>query len=226
MDGMNREKWKSMTPQQKREHIWEYYKGYFIAAAIVLAVGAWFINYELNRVDPQMNVILADMAEPLENDRVFHPFLEEYGYEVYDKAVEMNQNLRFFLDTEDADSVIANGNAYDALFGMASTGKQEILFAQPKVYASCVVDGAMMDLSTVLPAEMLEKYQDRFLFNKDEETGESYPCGVNVEGNPWMEQVQKNYKGYVGIFNRTDDRDKAVSFIIYFLKQFDKAEGA
>ncbi len=224
MDGMNKEKWLAMTKKQKREHIWEYYKLPIVGGLLVILVVGWFVAVRLNHVPSQMDVIMTDMHEPLANDEAYHAFLEEYGYEVYDKAVSLNQNMGFDFDTDDIMQYEKNGMSYDLLFAMASTGTQEILFTQPKVFASCMNDGAMLDLSTVLSEEILDKHKDRLLYMKDEESGESYPCGIDVAGNPWMEQVQKKFEGYVGIFKNADDPEIAADFVHYFLAQFDQPE--
>lgn len=225
MDGMNKEKWQKMTPKQKREHVWEYYKLPIIGILIVLAVAGWFIHYELTYVEPQMQIIMTDMSVPLSDDSVYHDFLTEYGYEAYDRAIALNQNMYFSLDSEDPTMFENNGRSYELLFAMMATQTQDVLFTQPTVYGSCAAEGAMMDLSKVIPQEVLDAFSDHLFFVRDEETGEEYPCGVNVSGNPWMEKVQKDYKGYVGIINTTDDPQKAADFITYFLLQFGMVDG-
>lgn len=225
MDGMNKEKWNKMTKAQKREHIWEYYNIHIVSALIVLAIISWFVYIELTTVDPLMDIVMTDMEEPLKDDACYHDFLAEYGYEVYEGAVSLNQNLNFDLDSGDPNAYINNGNAYDVLFGLVSSKTQEILFSQPKLFATCASQKVLVDLSSVLPQELLDAHSDRLLYVTDEDTGEEYPCGVNVEGNPWMEQVQKGYKGYVGIIHTTDAPQMAVDFMVYFLNQFGMLDG-
>ena len=225
MDGMNKEKWNKMTKEQKREHIWEYYKIHIVTTLIVIAVIGWFVYIDLTTVDSLMDVVMTDMEEPLKDDSCYHEFLSEYGYEVYEGAVSLNQNLNFDLESNDPNAYINNGSAYDALFGLISSKTQEIFFSQPKVFGNCASQEVLVDLSTVLPEELLEAHSDRLFYVTDKDTGEKYPCGVNVEGNPWMEQVQKGYKGYVGIIHTTDAPQMAVDFMEYFLNQFGMLDG-
>lgn len=224
MDGMSREKWDKMTKDQKREHIWEYYKIPIVAVLAVIAVLIWFTYIDLTHVDPLMDVIMTDMDEELLDDSAYQEFLKENDYEAYIGAVSLNQNLYFYLDDPDNSNYETNGTSYQILYGMISSKTQEILFSQPKVFGVCAAEGAMMDLSRVLPQELLDLHEERLLYVVDEETGEKYPYGVNVEGNPWMEQVQKGYKGYVGIIKTTDAPEMAIDFIVYFLNQFEMVD--
>lgn len=224
MDGMNKEKWQAMTKEQKREHIWEYYKLPIIGTICALVFIFWFVYEQVTYVEPVMSVVMTDLVEPQNDDSCFHKFLEEYGYEVYDGAVSMKQNLYFNL-SDDPSHFEANGNSYDALMGLFSLADHEVLFSQASVFAHCAVEGAMMDLSAVLPAELLEKHKERLLFSDNDGTVPAYPCGVNVEGNPWVTEHNLYKKGYVGIMNTTDDPELAADFIEYFLNQFDKLEG-
>jgi len=223
MDGMNKEKWKAMTPAQKREHIWEYYKLHIIAVLCVVALAGWFIHYELTYVEPQMFVVVTNMVDLQMNDEIYHPFLEEYGYEVYDGAVSMHQNL--FFDFSDNSMWESNANGMNTLMALFELGDQDLFISIEKIYATCASDGAMLDLSTVLPKELLEKYEDKLMYTRDDEESEFYPCGVKVDGNPWIEKMQKNYRGYIGIIENSDDHEMAADFIEYFLKQFDQMEG-
>ncbi|MBQ2785603.1 MAG: hypothetical protein IJF02_03775 [Oscillospiraceae bacterium] len=225
MDGMSKEKWDKMTKAQKREHIWEYYKLPIVAVLAVIAVISWFVYIDLTTVDPLMHVIMTDMNEPLQDDSAYQDFLAKSDYEAYIGAVSLNQNMYFYLDDPDNSNYEINGTSYQILHGMISSKTQEILFSQPKIFGTCATEGALMDLSMVLPQELLDQHSERLLYVVDEETGEKYPCGVNVEGNPWMEQVQKGYKGYVGIINTADAPEMAVDFIVYFLNQFGMVDG-
>lgn len=225
MDGMNKEKWQAMTKEQKREHIWEYYKLPIIAVLCVIALAAWFIYEKVTYVEPVMGVVMTDVFTRQEDDSCFHEFLERAGYKVYDGAVNMQQNLRFYMDKENISHLMDNGNNYNALMGMFSVQEYDLIFSQPKVFATCAIEGAMMDLSTVLPAELLEKHKDRLLFSDEDGTVTAYPCGVNLMGNPWIEEHDLYKEGYVGIMKNTSDPELAAAFITYFLDQFEELEG-
>ncbi len=218
MDGMNREKWNSMTKAQKREHIWEYYKFHIISVIAVVLVGSWLIYEKVNYVEPTMRMVMTNVVERKEDDSCFREFMDKYGYE---GTVEMNQTLYF--DFENAAQLMQNGRNYEALVSMFSLSEYDIFFANPEVYASCAIDGAMLDLSILLPAELLEKHKDRLLYTDEDGLVEkAYPCGVNLEGNPWANGNKLYYKGYAGIMKNTADVEMATNFMIYLLEQFDK----
>ena len=210
-----------MTPAQKREHIWEYYKVPILLVAFFMVTGAWFLYHRLQYVEPVMKVVMTDMAEPRKDDTCFYDFLQSNGYEVYDGAVQMDQSFYFYTDPQNVDEIEATGASYDALFAIFSMSQHEIMFGSMKIFGTCALEGAMMDLSEVLPAELLEKHKDRFMYTDENGTTSMYPCGVDVTGNKWIAESNFNSNGYVGIMGTTDNLELAVDFMVYFLNQFE-----
>ncbi len=216
MDGMNKEKWLAMTPQQKREHIWEYYKLPIVGGLITVLILGWLMYGWLTYREPVLDVIVTDSVEYL-NDDIFHAFLEEKGYEVFKGAVGIQQNMRFALD--DPEKLEENYNSYNTLNALLSSAKQDILFTNQDVFGTCAVQGALMDLRLVLPEEFFEIYDGLFLYVQEEDTEENYPCGIKVDDNPWVQENMSQYKGCVGIPKYADDVQQATEFLLYLLAQ-------
>lgn len=221
MSGMNKEKWKAMTPAQKREHIWEYYKVPIILVAFLVFMGSWFIYERSKYVEPVMKVVMTNMTNPRQDDTCFHEFLKTNGYEVYAGAVQMDQSLFFYDEPEDVQQMQATNASYETLFAIFSMSQHEIMFGAPSIYETCASQGALTDLSEVLPAELLEKHKDRLYYTDEGGFTTSYPCGVKVAGNSWIAASGFNNVGYVGIMGTTDDLEMAVNFMVYFLEHFE-----
>ena len=216
MDGMNKEKWLAMTPQQKREHIWEYYKLPIVGGLIAIVVFGWLLYDRITYREPVLDVIVTDSAEYLYDD-IFHDFLEEKGYEIFEGAVAIQQNMRF--GDGDMEMVEISYNSMNILTALLAAAKQDILFTNPNIFGTCAVQGALMDLRLVLPEELFETYDGLFLYVQEEDTEENYPCGIKVDDNPWVQQHIKNYNGYVGIPRTADDVQQATEFLLYLLAQ-------
>ncbi len=216
MDGMNKEKWLAMTPQQKREHIWEYYKLPIVGGIITLLVLGWLLHGWLTYREPVLDVIVTNSQEYLEQE-MFHEFLEEKGYEIYKGAVVIQQNMMF--DRDNPEMMETNYNSMNTLNALLSSATQDILFTNADIFGACAVQGALMDLRQILTEEMFETYESLILYVQDEDTLEEYPCGIKVDGNPWVQEHIKDYKGYVGIPRYADDVQQAKEFLLYLLAQ-------
>ena len=216
MDGMNKEKWLAMTPRQKREHIWEYYKLPIVGGLVAVLILGWLMYGWLTYRESVLDVIVTDSVEYLYED-IFHDFLKEKGYETFKNAVVIQQNMRFDLD--DPDMLETNYNSYNTLYALLVSGKQDVLFTNSDMFGTCAVQGGLMDLRQVLPEEFFETYDGLFLYVQDENTEETYPCGIKVDDNPWVQENMNKYKGYVGIPKFADDVQQATEFLLYLLAQ-------
>lgn len=142
----------------------------------------------------------------------FDRFLEAYGYEVYDNAVYVDSSLCFTGDVKDYDTA-------QVLSVMLASGGKDIFFATEEVFGAYAEDGAVADLTGLLPEDLMIKYQDKLVYTRLHGTGDEYPCGIRLSGNQWM--VENNYYLYnecvVGILSLNDNLQISVDFLEFLL---------
>lgn len=220
MDGMNMEKWKAMSPKEKREHIWEYYGKIIIVALVIVASAAWFLYEGLSKRDPQMSVIMLNMPNNAAGQAGFEGFLQEYGYEVYPGAVQMVSHLQIYIESSDPEALYNNYQAVQTLHSLLSAGDKELIFGTGQWYEETLIhSGALMDLSKVLPESVLEALGDAVMYSEATEEEPSYPCAIDLKDNPWLKQSGYYTRCYVGVSVSTDNLKIATEFLTYILGQ-------
>lgn len=220
MDGMNKEKWKALSPREKREHIREYYGKTIIVVLIIVFAAGWFLYEGLSQRDPQMSVIMLNIPDSYQGQAGFEGFLEEYDYEIYPGAVQMINHLRIFPGSEDPATIQQNYEHMQILHTMISFGDKELIFGAGQWYEETLVNsGALMDLSNVLPPSVLAACGDALIYSEATETEPSYPCAILLKNNAWLIQSGYYPKCYVGVPVNTDNLKIATDFLTYVIGQ-------
>ena len=78
--------------------------------------------------------------------------------------------------------------------------------------------GSLMPLTDYLTADELEQYKDMIVYATDSETGESLPCGLELNDNQWLSDYGY-YTGTIcfGIAYAADNKENAVDFFHYVM---------
>lgn len=220
MDGMNMEKWKAMTPHEKREHIWEYYGRAIIVVLIIIATLSWCLYEGLSKRDPQMSVIMLNMPNSNMGQSGFEGFLQECGYEVYPGAVQMVNHLGIYTESTSPDSIKTNYENVQTLHVLLSAGDKDLIFGTGQWYEETLIhSGALMDLSKLLPESVLEALGDAVMYSEATEEDPSYPCAIDLRDNAWLKQSGYYTQCYVGVATSTDNVKIATEFLTYILGQ-------
>lgn len=219
-------KFKDLSLPKKIDHIWTYYRYYFLAGVFVLLLVLMIVYQATNTRDALMDVIMLDSnATAHEADAGFDGFLKEYGYETYDGAVAVNTNLSFFSPEELApmDEVARAGAETEnyekeqILFTLMAAGDTELLFGQGEIFLNYANAGMLTDLSGILPAELLEQHKNALVYTDEDGTTNAYPCAVDLSGSPWLEENGYYKECYFGILYHADDPEIAAQFAQYLL---------
>ncbi len=220
MDGMNMEKWKAMSFQEKREHIWEYYGKTIIVVLIIIASVSWFVYEGLTQRDPQMTVIMLNMPDNTMGQEGFEGFLQEYGYEVYPGAVKMVNHLRIYTESTSPETIQKNYENVQVLHTLIAAGENELILGAGQWYEETLIhSGALMDLSKVLPESLLEALGDAVMYSEATEEEPSYPCAIDLRDNAWLKQSGYYAQCYVGVSVNTNNLKIATEFLTYILDQ-------
>lgn len=220
MDGMTKEKWHAFTKAEKREYIWDYYKGHILAGVAVLALLIWFVVSMVTYREPHLEVIMVNSRTDSKGQQAFHEFLQQQELEVFDNCIGLMDS--FYIDTQDSAALYESMQQLEALYAVTAAGKQDLLFDTEVFIGQCAKDGTLLDLSTVLTAEELERYADHLVYTTENDTCDAYPCAVRVRDNAWVkENGFYGSAGALAILEATDDFDLSVAFLRYYLSHFD-----
>lgn len=171
---------KMMTPRQKREYIWDYYKHWIILGVLVAVILVNVIYTAAFTKEKVLYVTLVN-ATGYESD-VFDQFLAAAGFDSEDYAVDIN--AAFKMDptnpgTEDAQTL-------QVLYALFGTGDLDIFGADEVVFDFFAESGGFEDLRDYLSPEFLAENEDR-LYKVTLSSGEEIIAGIYPEeGSPFM----------------------------------------
>lgn len=207
---------KTMTVGEKLEHIWEYYK--LALLIIALAVGLIiYIIYKLVAPGPDsiLNVTMVN-SYPLnvEGEDTFDRYLREHGYDPKDETVAVNSTL--YLDANNASQ--SSAVAFQALLAMSMVGEIDLLIGDETVFQLFGSGNGLLEIDTVLPEELLEKYQDDLYTARAQDTGEEFVCGIRLpKGNPLEQDGYYGEGVMAGIPYTAVNQDEAKEMLLYLL---------
>ncbi len=203
---------KALSTKAKLQYIWDYYKlPFIIIGAIAVVIGS--VAMQISSYEPPLfNVIMFNCNHAVDTTAVgFYDFLDEEGIEHTDAAIALTSTLNF---TENASTTMYDRQTLTTLL---YAGGQDILMGTGDVYMAYVEQNVLMDLRDALSAETLQKYEDSLIYSTVEETGESYPCAVELNGNSWLKKYDYYDNCYFGIPYGAGNLELAKQFAEYLL---------
>ncbi len=170
-------------PKAKVQYVWDYYKWPIAAAIAALCFVIYLIYHYATYRDPLLNVIMMNCNDSITADsKGFDEFLEACGYDPKEDSVSLTSSLQF-SDGEYSTSY----NDTQVLTLMLAAGGQDLFFGTGSEYLDYANQGALMDLSTVLSDELLDRYQDHLIYTTEDGAVASYPCNaIELTDNAWL----------------------------------------
>lgn len=220
MDKMTKEKWDAFSGREKREYIWDYFKVHIIVTAVVLVLLGMFIGQLVTYREPYLDVIMVNSRTDSQGQQGFHDFLQKQELEVFENCIALLKN--FYIDAEDSTQIYESMQDLESLYAVTAAGKQDLLFDTEVFIGQCAKGGTLLDLSTVLTPQELERYAEHLVYTTEDDTCEAYPCAVRVKNNAWIRDNGYYYdKGAMAIMESTDDLELSVAFLRYYLSCFE-----
>lgn len=146
----------------------------------------------------------------------FDEFLEACGYDPKEDSVSLTSSLQF-SDGEYSTSY----NDTQVLTLMLAAGGQDLFFGTGDEYLDYADQGALMDLSTVLSDELLDRYQDHLIYTTEDGAVASYPCAIELTDNAWLHKYNYYDSCYFGILYQNQNLDAALQFADFLLNYND-----
>ena len=216
--GSERKAFKAMSAGEKLEHIWEYYKLVLFGIIVALILIIYVVS-KLLSPDPEsiLNVTLVNANSMMveEGEDVFFRYLVEHDYDTRRETIAVNDALHVNRNEVSESSSVG----IQALAAMTLVGEIDLLAGDEGVFEILAVGNGMMEMDSILPEELMEKYRGSLYTVKVEETGEEHTCGIRLPaGNP-LEQ-DGYYFGpdtLVGIPYTAVHQDMAKEMLLYLL---------
>lgn len=206
---------KGLSNKAKVQYVWDYYRWPIIITVCIAAFVISLISHYITYREPLLNVIMINCNDPMNStDDGFDAFLEQYGYENYEGAISLSSSLTFYEGQGSA-----SYNDLQVLTMMVAAGGQDLFFGTGDRFLNYAEQGALTDLSTILPEETLEKYKDCLLYSTDNGESAPYPCAIELTGNQWLESNNYYNTCYFGIFSQTTHMDTCAQFAEFILNQ-------
>ena len=200
---------------KKFEYFWSYYKVY-VMVTVILAF--WFGSI-LHAIVSQKDVVLSIAminAFPSTEDTVLMEDLSAY--------LELNPNKQqVLIDSTyyiDEDSSSPYASTYIQKFSTnAMAGELDVVLADQTNFEFYGSQGFFQDLSLVLPADILGKYQDALYYANlpYDETEDEVPIGIKIDKATKIcgASCYSNTDAYYGIVSNAEHLDYALSYLTY-----------
>ena len=185
---------KDLSRKAKVQYIWDYYRWHIIAAICLVAfVISMIVHYAAYR-ESVLDIVMVNTLNPYEES--VSSTDEFFEHDNYSTNYYSNQKLTLKL----------------------SVGGADVLFAPEFVFQQYADAGSLMPLTDYLTADELEQYKDMIVYATDSETGETLPCGLELNDNQWLSDYGY-YTGTVcfGIAYAADNKENAVDFFHYVM---------
>lgn len=175
---------KELKGKARLEYIWDYYKLPIFAVIAGVALVIYLIVHYVTYKDPVLEIYLVNSISSATEDTTDSTadFFEQEGLSAKDQAITVDTSILFTEDTSSTTNYYSN----QTLTVKFAVGGGDILFAPDYVFDGYAGTGCMMPLTEILTDEELQKYSDILIYATDEETGDSYPCGVSLTDNAWL----------------------------------------
>ena len=204
---------KALPNKAKAQYLWDYYRWPFIITVAIVSFIIYMAYHFVSYRDPLLNVIMINCNDPYSSTADgFNEFLAEYGYDPEVSDISISSTLRFY-DGEYSTSY----TDYQTLTVMIAAGGQDLFFGTGSMFTDCADQGTLIDLSTVLPAELLEQYQAPLLYSTDGGEVEPYPCAIELTNNSWLKKNNYYDTCYFGIFYQSQNPNTAAQFAEFLL---------
>jgi len=231
------EKLSKMNAKQKFDYIWGYYKFVFIAIMIGIIIIVSFVQTARANNPDAISVFISDVYnEDYENA---HTQLNDAFKEHLDLDASAKEPIVF--DT----SISLSGNdnselamaSVQKLMAVVMSGSMEMMISTEDNITLYGEQGMFVNLEDVLPEEWFNELKDKgLLFTStilpsEDETpssdggtegavGETYYCGIRIDGNTMLESAGYVTDGAaVGFVSNSSKREVALEFVKMILEK-------
>lgn len=227
----NRELFLQMTPREKMAHVWLYYKGVFLLAAILLVILVSTICSIADRKEPVLYVAYTNATLGEHTEQVmWEDYLTARNFDPEKMEVYLHRDL-YLSDFPSAEKYEYAYNSYMKILALIECQELDILLMNREAYDFCSTSGYLLDLTELFPAEdpRITPYAVSNLVVL-EDNGEDYSLGLaeeyicvtdtvfnalEITRLPRIQQTGLQGEVYLGILVNSPRLDTCADYIDY-----------
>lgn len=189
---------KNLSFQEKTEYLWDYYKFHLLGIlfVLVLTMGGIFYLAEDSKPDILNGYLLNsnwgdDMAQELLADYAFTK-----GYDLSESNACFNSSVYIDVQIKDQMSSVA----YTKVMSDLDMKRTDFYFCNQEIFDYFGEKDTFLELETVLPADLLEKYQNQMIstnqYDENDEIIRTYEAGIDISNTKKMKAYNKKRPMY------------------------------
>ena len=201
----------SKTFPAKQRYNRDYYRWHIVAAICLVAFAISMIVHYASYRESVLDIVMVNTLDPYEESvSSTDEFFEQEGF-TKKEEVTVDTSITF----SDDDNYSTNYYSDQKLTLKLSVGGADVLFSPEFVFQQYADVGSLMPLTDYLTADELEQYKDMIVYATDSETGETFPCGLELNDNQWLSDYGY-YTGTIcfGIAYAANNKENAVDSLI------------
>lgn len=155
---------KTGTPKEKAEYIWDYYKIPIIVILVLIYLIINIVHSQLTAKDYVLQgLFLNTLTEAEAVQELEDGFLEAYPIDQDKEDVFLDTSIYYLPDSDQA-SLDTSYQAIQVLSVRVAAGEIDSMAAETEILTDFAYDGYFSDLSEVLSDEQYRKYEPYFLY--------------------------------------------------------------
>lgn len=204
----DRERLRTLTREQKKQFIWDYYKLPIIVAASAVFLVLLTLVTNIGRGDTVLYAVLIN-ADDSGDGEVFARLLTQSGVDMTGRRVDVNAGYSLNMEGSEA----SDANTVQVLAALFGIGDLDLFAADERVFASYAAQGAFVDIALFVDADVLSAHADD-LYTYEDSYGNRILGGIWLrEGSPLHEAGYYTGDVLLGAAARAEHLDEALAII-------------
>ncbi len=208
---------KELSPKQKAQYIWDYYKIHIIAFIAILGIAVWAVNHFIIHPEPTVCCGIA----------VYGPHIDIDTADAMEQIITSNitspeENLKaeisnfFFTEGSGSEDQIQDKDMLDKFYTYLYAMQLDIFIGNEEDTQACVKADFLSTVDEYITPEQKAEFEKdgRLLYGKDSDDEEELPYAVRINDPPLFKSLDilkddTYYISFVPIEGREEKTKKA-----------------
>lgn len=139
-------------------------------------------------------------------------FVEYIDLDTKEHDAYIDTAMHYNPDAQNYESVYVG---IEKSWAVMSSGELDIIVGDQMAFDYFAKGGSFADITTILPEDLLDMFQDKLYYYTDEETGETLPVGIYVSDSPQLKEhsYYLEKEPILGFVVNSNSMDNAISFL-------------
>ncbi len=212
-----REKLKTMNRKEKVDFIVEYYGINIAVVTILICVVIGLVVHFAFGKQNVLSVYAVNTTQgdcPGDEPEFYADFLQRNGIDPDKVDISISANLSVSADAQDS----ASQTNIQTIQTRLMANSVDVFLAPEDFFVSIGEFEYLADLNNYLSSDIMEKYKDDLVYIKGLDSGKSYPVGIRLKDNKWIEKTGwYEDEVVVGISDNAKDGDLATALVLEIL---------